>query len=672
MTESPFRTLLFARPQRSSQAVTNMLRLITSPCLLLAAQLSAQTPICVLQGIGEASSYAGASLTTSGIVTVIHPGLGGFFIEDPDCDTDAATSNGLFVYCPGSGSVQPGQWVHVLGTVQEYGGSTEISVLPQNITVIGSGAVTPTDIELPFDQLDLRERYEGMLVHFPQVLMVTDNDHWYDYGELTLAPARPWEPTDVIDPNDADPEGTTSTGASNVTTIDAAIDHDGRSTIKLDDGSSDSYPEPLPLLGPEGTLRCGSTISGLTGAWHQAFGDYTLEPMGAVALEHALRPMPPVIGGDVRISAFNTHNYWSTLGGFGAANADELLRQRTKLVAALFAMDADAYVLCEVEKNDEAQTQLLDALNNLYGGPEFVGISTNVGFGTKSVILYRSSRLTPWGPLDWLYNSTFERAHISQAFTVNGSGARFLLSAVHPKSKVCSNAEGADADQGDGQGCYNQRRRDQALALSAHWADLRAYTGIEAQLIVGDFNSFTQEDPLDILRAAGLQDLVPADDAHYSFRFGGAIGALDHAFATPAMAAAVSGARPWAINADEPPALDYPDAYIDMYQPNAYRSSDHDPVLVGVNTGVLGIGTGPGGASAVVFTTGADGTTATWSAAVPFRVQVLDALGRRMYDTGYISSGAVHSGPDLATGAYIWRCMDRSGAVIGTGKWVVR
>ncbi|HNK41577.1 MAG TPA: hypothetical protein PL002_10340, partial [Flavobacteriales bacterium] len=123
-----------------------MLRLITSPCLLLAAQLSAQTPICVLQGIGEASSYAGASLTTSGIVTVIHPGLGGFFIEDPDCDTDAATSNGLFVYCPGSGSVQPGQWVHVLGTVQEYGGSTEISVLPQNITVIGSGAVTPTDI----------------------------------------------------------------------------------------------------------------------------------------------------------------------------------------------------------------------------------------------------------------------------------------------------------------------------------------------------------------------------------------------------------------------------------------------------------------------------------------------------------------------------------------------
>ncbi|HNK84107.1 MAG TPA: hypothetical protein PKL41_02800, partial [Flavobacteriales bacterium] len=167
-------------------------------------------------------------------------------------------------------------------------------------------------------------------------------------------------------------------------------------------------------------------------------------------------------------------------------------------------------------------------------------------------------------------------------------------------------------------------------------------------------------------------DLVPADDAHYSFRFGGAIGALDHAFATPAMAAAVSGARPWAINADEPPALDYPDAYIDMYQPNAYRSSDHDPVLVGVNTGVLGIGTGPGGASAVVFTTGADGTTATWSAAVPFRVQVLDALGRRMYDTGYISSGAVHSGPDLATGAYIWRCMDRSGAVIGTGKWVVR
>jgi len=638
--------------------------------LVATEALNAQTPVCSIQGSGEAGPYAGQNRTTTGIVTVVQPGLNGFYIEDPDCDTDPATSNGLFVYAPGYGNALPGQWVEVMGMVQEYNGLTEIAALPQNISVIGSGTLVPTDVELPFASLDQRERYEGMLLRFPQTLMVTGNDHWHDYGELVLAPARQWHPTDVIDPNDADPDGITSTGTSNMAAIEAAADHDERDRILLDDGRTDTYPDPPPLMGPEGTLRCGSSVTGLTGAWHYAYGDYAVQPQGTVPLVHAVRPGPPEVGGDIRVSAFNLHNYWSTLGGFGAANEGELLRQRTKLVAALYAMDTDAHVLCEVEKNDVAWVQLLDALNSAYGGPEFAGMESDAGFGTKSVILYRPSRLTPDGPLHWLYNGTFERAHITQAFAVNGSGARFLLSAVHPKSKVCDNADGADADQGDGQGCYNERRRDQAYALAVHWADLRASTGIQAQLVVGDFNSYTQEDPLDILRAAGLQDLVPADDARYSYRYGVAFGALDHALATPSMAAAAIGARPWAINADEPPALDYPDADIAFYQPDAFRSSDHDPVLVGINTAAIGVRESGAHASAVSFIT--DGSMATWTAAVPFRLDVLDALGRAVYAMRDHFSIVRHDTRELPAGCYLWRCTDRSGAVVGTGRWVVR
>ena len=44
----------------------------------------------------------------------------------------------------------------------------------------------------------------------------------------------------------------------------------------------------------------------------------------------------------------------------------------------------------------------------------------------------------------------------------------------------------------------------------------------------------------------------------------------------------------WHINADEPAALDYNDynqSY--LYTPEAYRASDHDPVLVGLNLNTL-------------------------------------------------------------------------------------
>jgi hypothetical protein len=53
-------------------------------------------------------------------------------------------------------------------------------------------------------------------------------------------------------------------------------------------------------------------------------------------------------------------------------------------------------------------------------------------------------------------------------------------------------------------------------------------------------------------------------------------------------AAQVTGAADWHINADEPDLLDYdtsfkPPAQDAMYEPNAYRSSDHDPVVVGLS-----------------------------------------------------------------------------------------
>jgi hypothetical protein len=89
------------------------------------------------------------------------------------------------------------------------------------------------------------------------------------------------------------------------------------------------------------------------------------------------------------------------------------------------------------------------------------------------------------------------------------------------------------------------------------------------------------------LVAGGLEHLslrIPAAQ-RYSYVFGGLSGELDHALATPSLAAQVGGITVWHINADEPPVLDYNTEFKtdDRYAPTPFRSSDHDPVIIGLN-----------------------------------------------------------------------------------------
>ena len=54
------------------------------------------------------------------------------------------------------------------------------------------------------------------------------------------------------------------------------------------------------------------------------------------------------------------------------------------------------------------------------------------------------------------------------------------------------------------------------------------------------------------------------------------------------IASQVTGATVWHIYADEPDILDYDTTFKQnaqdaLFEPNAYRSSDHDPVIVGLD-----------------------------------------------------------------------------------------
>ena len=77
-----------------------------------------------------------------------------------------------------------------------------------------------------------------------------------------------------------------------------------------------------------------------------------------------------------------------------------------------------------------------------------------------------------------------------------------------------------------------------------------------------------------------------AADQTPDFVFDGQRGALDHAIASDDLAGMITGAAEWHINADEPDLLNYNSTFnnADFFEPSAFASSDHDPLIVGINT----------------------------------------------------------------------------------------
>ncbi len=553
------------------------------------------TPIYTLQGAGTASPMESQIVTTEGVVYADFQGsalLNGFFIQDTLGDGNPLTSDGVFVYNPGGVNVNVGDYVTVTGEVQEYYDLTEIGNVT-NITVVGTVAtmISPVAVNLPVASMTEMEALEGMYVTFPQNLVVTDNFNLGKYGEIILATERQFIPTNGIDPNDDPASGTTTTGASNVSAITALSDLHVRSRILIDDAKTSSWPNPVPYIDPvTNTLRNGSTAQQVTGALSYGFSKYRLMPTEAPVFSYASRPVVPAVDGDIKVASFNILNFFSTIddGSNGARGADspsEYIRQRDKLIAAFDSLDADIYALIEVENNTAAPDSLVNALNAALGAPVYALATESPFTGSyaiKNVFIYKTASVTP---LDTMMTSTdalFYPPPIARQFEINATGGRFNLVANHYRYKGCDGATGADLDQFDGQGCYNATRRQQSQTMLSFLNDIETLTGNNKHLMVGDFNSYSEEDPMDVFVGAGYSMLI--EDA-YSYAYMSEFGSLDHALASAALAPMVNDAKVWNINSDEPPVLDYNQENIvdDLYANHPYRSSDHDPLLIGLS-----------------------------------------------------------------------------------------
>jgi 5'-nucleotidase len=92
--------------------------------------------IAEIQGTGDASPKAGATVTTKGVVTAAYPtgGFNGYVIQTPNTggDLDLAThtaSDAIYIYSPATvATVSVGDYVEVTGEVSEFSGLTEITV----------------------------------------------------------------------------------------------------------------------------------------------------------------------------------------------------------------------------------------------------------------------------------------------------------------------------------------------------------------------------------------------------------------------------------------------------------------------------------------------------------------------------------------------------------------
>ncbi|RYD96592.1 MAG: ExeM/NucH family extracellular endonuclease, partial [Sphingobacteriales bacterium] len=436
------------------------------------------TPIHTIQGTGTTATAG--TFTSEAIVTGVYPNLSpaGFYMqeEDADADTYPLTSEGIFVVTTDVVSV--GDRVRVTGTVLESTATPSFGQAVFNsatVTIINNSIALPAavNVTLPVTAINDFERYEGMLVQFPATLTVTNNYTLGRFGEVGLsANGAVYQPSQVIDVNDATPSGTTSTGTSNLAAINALATSNALRTILLDDGTNNTVT--LPYADPvDHTLRIGSTVSNLKGIMGYAFSVYRIQPIPTATpvFTYAPRPTLPAVGAsNVKVACFNVLNYFNGNGqggGFpterGANSAAEFTRQRNKIINAIAQINADLVGLMEIENDgtgtNSAIQDLVNGLNAVLGANTYSFINDGASsqtFGTDAIrcgMLYKSANLTPVGVPMLSASDTFNRPPFAQKFTSNTSGLPFVFVVNHYKSKGCTGATGADLDQLDGQAC---------------------------------------------------------------------------------------------------------------------------------------------------------------------------------------------------------------------------
>ncbi|MEU3452321.1 ExeM/NucH family extracellular endonuclease [Micromonospora sp. NPDC006766] len=569
--------------------------------------------IAEVQGPGTATPLAGKRVTVEGVVTADHRtgGYNGLYVQTAGSGGDrpvaaGTASDGIFVFLTTNAANHPsvtiGDRVRVSGTASEYNGLTQLNIAAKaDVQVCEHDATLPAPVPVsPPLSDDARESVESMLVAPVGQFTVSEVYNTNRYGEVVLAAG------DRPAPNATDLTRPGSDAAKQV------IADNKLRRILLDDGKSTNLSTAgllPPYLSKENPLRVGDSVEAF-GPVVLSYGlnEWRLQPTTPVSADtpsydrtsfkatNPRTPAPANVGGDIRVASFNVLNYFVHFGGDARGAKDEaaLAKQEAKIVAAITALGADVVGLEEIENsvrfdaNDPQQAlkRLVNALNAKDGAGTWDYVRTPAELPSPAeqdfittAIIFKPAKVQPKGPGRSVNDETVwfnAREPIAQTFTAGK--ITFTVVVNHLKSKS-GTGTGDNADTG--QGSWNGDRVRQAKALTSFVDRVKADSGSEDVLLLGDFNAYTQEDPMQVLYQATFKDLNNTGKATYVF--GGESGSLDHALASPSLASRITGVDVWQINAVESFAFEY-DGLAAFYEPTPYRASDHNPVVVGIST----------------------------------------------------------------------------------------
>ncbi|TQL40448.1 5'-nucleotidase [Homoserinimonas aerilata] len=572
--------------------------------------------IADVQGTGATTPLNGAVVTVEGVVTADYRGASGYRgiviqTQGSGGATDATpgASDGIFVFLSNANpAVAIGDLVRVTGTAGEYFGQTQITASSAAATeLVSAGVGVPEATALPDSVVgDARESLENQLVTPTGSYLLSSSHQLYNFGTLWLnAGAQAVKSTETTDAGPA---------------ADAIAAANRANRILLDDGysiqiSNNSHPGEQPYFTTDAVVRNGDTVTfPQPYVLQYGFDDWRLQP--TVPLTDAspaeskptftsTNPRPevaPEVGGDFQVAAFNVFNYFTTLTSQnsqarGAATAEKFAIQKSKIVAAINGLGADVVALQEIENSvklgeplDEALADLVDGLNAAAGAGTWAYAATPAELNNADVtdfitsaIIYKPAVVTPVGDSFADVDAVWDMARIpvAQTFESEGTGKVFTVVANHFKSK-----SGDGAEPADGQGKFNAERTAMAERLVGFVDGITADPAKSDDVfLIGDFNAYAQEDPIQVFTGAGYVDLLPErTDGQYTYTFDGELGSLDHVLATPSLAEYVTGVGVWGINSPE--WSDRGFAFGAAEAGTVFRSSDHDPILVGVSSEV--------------------------------------------------------------------------------------
>jgi len=509
--------------------------------------LGQEIPIWALQGEGSSTPYKLKTVTTSGVVTGVFPGLYGYWIQGREADGDSRTSEGVFVSCGEAPlDMQVGDWLQITGVMREIASQTEIS--PADCTqyrrlAAGVALPEPQPLDPPADPAaaqDYYEALEGMLVDLQ-------------------------EPAVVVGPTTRFGEVFLSLEKHGITRFFRG-DEDGYLII-IDDGSNEAFDDRSGLQLP---LSTGDLVMSASGPLAFTYGTYKIEPTVIPASTPGPAPVIPRLAeagqAEFNIMTWNVENLFDILAPHPSSpprpRKAEYDRDLVKIARTLVAAGGPTIVALQEVENLGILEDLvaLDLLAPYHYQPYLLEGTDSRGIDVGYLV--RSDRLDVLDVAQYpAPGGLTSRPPLMLRVSFKDSTGELVLFNNHFLSM--SGGEAATEPRRTAQAAWNA-----GLAQDVLDQNPDAWVGV-----LGDLNSYYESLPIETLREAGLQhvfDTLPARE-RYTYIYLGVSQTLDHILISPALWDRLESVRVLHLDADQ--TLPAPDDETPLH------ASDHDPVL---------------------------------------------------------------------------------------------